>query len=198
MVAQIVKQIGLKTLINDVKEYIITLKLNSHITNDEDMSDLEETADTLITAFNQVQKDKINPSPIELVLNYLRDLPYEEYWYDKINMEQIIGVISMLDYEKDKIIYANGPGSFMGLKVAYLTLCALIVFIVVAMFVHYKLSIKAYHANVEVEFLSSVVKISEQIDQTGIDPSVPKVVSQVVAHDIKKDKIIKRRRKKDK
>ena len=104
MVAEIIKQIGIKTLIKDVKEFIIALKLNSHITNDEDMSDLEETADTLIAAFNQAQKDKINPSPIELVLNYLRDLPYEEFWYDKINMEQIIGVISMLDYEKDKII----------------------------------------------------------------------------------------------
>ncbi|ARR02920.1 N6-L-threonylcarbamoyladenine synthase, TsaB subunit [Campylobacter vicugnae] len=26
-------------------------------------------------------------------------------------------------YKINKIIYANGPGSFMGLKVAYLTLC---------------------------------------------------------------------------
>ncbi|MCR8696009.1 MULTISPECIES: glycoprotease [Campylobacter] len=34
-------------------------------------------------------------------------------------------IISDLDsrYEIDRIIYANGPGSFMGLKVAYLTLC---------------------------------------------------------------------------
>ena len=72
-------------------------------------------------------------------------------------------------------------------------------FIVVAMYIHYKLSIKAYHANVEVEFLSSVVKISESIDKTGVDANVPKVVGQVLANDIKKDKVIKvKKNKKDK
>lgn len=81
--------------------------------------------------------------------------------------------------------------------VVYLTVAAFLIFIVVAMFIHYKLSIKAYHANVEVEFLSSVVKISEEIDKTGVDSNVPKVVSQVLAHDIKKDKVIKRKRKKN-
>ena len=104
MVVEIVKQIGLKTLIKDIKEFIISLKLNSHITNDEDLRELEETADILITTYNQTNKDKIIPSPIELVIKYLRDLPYEEFWYEKINMEQIIGIISMLDYEKDKEI----------------------------------------------------------------------------------------------
>ena len=82
--------------------------------------------------------------------------------------------------------------------VVYLTTAAFLLFVVIAMYIHYKLSIKAYHANIEVEFLSSVVKISESIDQTGVDSNVPKVVSQVLAHDIKKDKIIKRKRKKDK
>jgi len=82
--------------------------------------------------------------------------------------------------------------------VLYLTVFAFIVFVIIAMYIYYKLSIKAYHANVEVEFLSSVVKISEQIDQNGLDANVPKVVSQVLANDIKKDKIIKRKRKKDK
>lgn len=104
MVGEIVKQIGFKTLIKDVKEFIISLKLNSYITSDEDYAALEEVADKLIIAFNQKNKDKINPSPIELVVNYLRDLPYEEFWYDKINIEQIMGVISMLEYEKDKEI----------------------------------------------------------------------------------------------
>ena len=63
--------------------------------------------------------------------------------------------------------------------------------IVVAMYIHYKLSIKAYHANVEVEFLSSVVKIADQLDKSGKDENVAKVVSQVIANDIKKDKTIK-------
>ncbi len=91
------------------------------------------------------------------------------------------------------VIFANKK------LVVWLTAVALVVFIVVAMYIHYKLSIKAYHANVEVEFLSSVVKISESIDQTGIDANVPKVVGQVLANDIKKDKVIKvKKNKKDK
>ena len=82
--------------------------------------------------------------------------------------------------------------------VVYLSVVAILIFVVVSTYIHYRLSIKAYHANIEAEFLSSVVKISEEIDKTGVDSSVPKVVSQVIAHDIKKDKIIKVKRKKDK
>lgn len=81
--------------------------------------------------------------------------------------------------------------------VTYLTVFAFIALVIVAMFVYYKLSIKAYHANVEVEFLSSVVKICEQIDETGQDANVAKAVSQVIARDIKKDKTIKSKKKKD-
>ncbi len=80
--------------------------------------------------------------------------------------------------------------------VAWLTLTAFVLFVMIAMFVHYKLSVKAYNANVEIEFLSSVVKISESIDEGGIDENVPKVVGQVLANDIKKDKVIKTKKKK--
>ena len=49
------------------------------------------------------------------------------------------------------------------------------------------------------EFLSSVMKISDQIDKNGKDDTVAKVVSQVIANDIKKEKVIKvKRQKKDK
>lgn len=104
MVKIIMEEIGYKSILNIVREFIIALKLNSYITNDEDYSSLEETANVLIQEFNKTNSNKINPSPIETVLQYLRDLPYEEFWYEKINMEQIMGVISMLDYEKDKVI----------------------------------------------------------------------------------------------
>ena len=50
-------------------------------------------------------------------------------------------------------------------------------------------------SNVELEFLSSVMKISEQIDGQGTDANVPKAVSQLIANDIKKDKTIKRSKK---
>ena len=82
--------------------------------------------------------------------------------------------------------------------VLYLTVVVFLVFVIIALFIYYKLSIKAYHANIEVEFLSSVVKISDQIDRTGADQNVAKVVSQVIANDIKKDKVIKVKPKKEK
>lgn len=75
--------------------------------------------------------------------------------------------------------------------VLYLTVVVFIVFVIVAMYIYYKLTIKAYYANVEMEFLSSVVKITEQLDKNGKDDNVAKVVSQVIANDIKKDKVIK-------
>ena len=83
--------------------------------------------------------------------------------------------------------------------VLYLTVVVFIVLVIVAMYIYYKLSIKAYYANIEMEFLSSVMKISDQIDKNGKDDTVAKVVSQVIANDIKKDKVIRvKKQKKDK
>lgn len=80
----------------------------------------------------------------------------------------------------------------------YLTAVAFVVFVGVAMFIYHKLNLKSYYARIEPEFLSSVVKITESIDENGIDVNVAKVVSRVIAKDIKKDKIIKvKRNKKD-
>ena len=110
-----------------------------------------------------------------------------------INMSTFIMMFSGL---RQAIAISIGVIAYRCVKKKKLLL--FIVFVIIAMYIYYKLSIKAYNANVEVEFLSSVVKISEQIDQNGLDANVPKVVSQVLANDIKKDKIIKRRRKKDK
>ena len=82
--------------------------------------------------------------------------------------------------------------------VIYLTVVVFVILVVVAMYIYYKLSIKAYYANIEMEFLSSVMKISDQIDKNGKDDNVAKVVSQVIANDIKKDKVIRvKKQKKD-
>ena len=67
---------------------------------------------------------------------------------------------------------------------------AFILVIMIAMYVHYKLTVKSYFANIEMEFLSSVVKITEHIDAEGKDKNVPKVISQVIAKDIKKNKTL--------
>ena len=81
--------------------------------------------------------------------------------------------------------------------VLYLTVVVFILFIIIAMYVYYKLTIKAYYANIEMEFLSSVVKITDQINKDGNDENVAKAVSQVIANDIKKDKVIKVKPSKD-
>lgn len=81
--------------------------------------------------------------------------------------------------------------------VVYLTVVAFFAMIIAAMFIYYKLSIKAYNANFEVEFLSSVVKISDQVGEGApIPDDVTKAVGQVLANDIKKDKTIKKGKKK--
>lgn len=79
----------------------------------------------------------------------------------------------------------------------YLTAVAFFVMIIIAMFIYYKLTIKAYNANFEVEFLSSVVKIVDQVgEENKPNDDITKVVGQVIANDIKKDKTIKSKRKK--
>lgn len=79
---------------------------------------------------------------------------------------------------------------------SYLTILAFFVMLVISMYIYYKLTIKSYYANVEVEFLSSVVKISDEIEKGGANSDVSKVVGQVIANDIKKDKTLKSRKKK--
>lgn len=82
--------------------------------------------------------------------------------------------------------------------VIFLTAVAFVVFVIIAMYYYYRYTVKSYYCNIEMEFLSTVVKISEQVDKDGGDPEVSKVVSQVIAHDIKKDKTLKQSKKKNK
>lgn len=78
---------------------------------------------------------------------------------------------------------------------SYLTIVAFFVVLIISMYVYYKLAVKSYGANLEVEFLSSVVKISDELDKDGKDENVSSVVGQVIANDIKKDKMLKSRKK---
>lgn len=77
----------------------------------------------------------------------------------------------------------------------YLTILAFFVILIITMYIYYKLTAKSYYANVEVEFLSSVVKISDHIEEGGANSDVSKVVGQVLANDIKKSKTLKSRKK---
>ena len=108
----------------------------------------------------------------------------------------------------DNAFVANATGSFNQTNWFYLVfanknlvimLTAIIFFVVlaVAFYIHYKLTVKSYYANVEVEFLTSVVKIAEHIDAEGQDKNIPKVVGQVIANDIKKNKTLNPEKPKD-
>lgn len=79
--------------------------------------------------------------------------------------------------------------------VIYLTFVAFVVMLIISMYIYYKLTVKSYYANIETEFLTSVVKIADQIDHGGEDKDVAKIIGQVIANDIKKDKTLKREKK---
>ena len=83
--------------------------------------------------------------------------------------------------------------------VLLLTIVGFVIILIVAMHIHYKLTVKSYYANIEVEFLSSVVKISDHVEKTPENSDVAKIVGQVIANDIKKNKTLKPdKKKKDK
>ena len=83
--------------------------------------------------------------------------------------------------------------------VLWFTIVAFVVVLIVSMHIYNKLTFKSYYANVEVEFLSSVVKISDHVEKGPESKEVAKVIGQVLANDIKKNKTLKpEKKKKDK
>ena len=80
--------------------------------------------------------------------------------------------------------------------VLWLTIVAFVVVLIVSMYIYNKLTFKSYYANVEVEFLSSVVKISDHVEKGPESKEVAKVIGQVLANDIKKNKTLKPEKKK--
>ena len=83
--------------------------------------------------------------------------------------------------------------------VLWFTIVAFAVILIISMYIYYKLTVKSYYANVEVEFLSSVMKISDHVEKGPESKEVAKVVGQVLANDIKKNKTLKpEKKKKDK
>ena len=81
--------------------------------------------------------------------------------------------------------------------VLLLTIVAFVVVLIISMYIYYKLTVKSYYANVEVEFLSSVVKIADHVDNATNNKDVAKVVGQVLANYIKKNKTLKPEKKKN-
>lgn len=89
----------------------------------------------------------------------------------------------------------------------YLTICVFFISIVVAALIYYRLSVKAINADLESQFASSVLIISDNFEEKAngeisdikdANGEIPKIVSQVIANDLKKEKRIKKNKKDDK
>ena len=79
-----------------------------------------------------------------------------------------------------------------------LTVVAFGIMICVAIVIYFHLTKKSYYADIEMEFLSTIVKITDGLGEKDGDYEVTKIVSQTIAGDIKKDKMIKPKKKKNK
>lgn len=112
MINKALSKIKLDNLINEIRIFITRLKLDSNIKNmtnhiygeDEigEINSNKKIADELINIYNKFSKEKIKTTELEIVMDYLRNLPKCEDWYQEIEIEQIINVFSFLDDEEDK------------------------------------------------------------------------------------------------
>lgn len=111
---KIMLEIGNDNLLNNIRRFIVNLKLNSiedynRIYSKEDYEykkNNNELADQLIVLYNNFDKDnQIKSEPLDIVIDYIKRLPnIEEQWYTEITLEQIVSVIDQLDYNIDKDI----------------------------------------------------------------------------------------------
>lgn len=114
IINQALSKIKLENLMDEIRIFIIRLKLNSNIRNitnhvyvEDEIEEInlnKKIADELIKMYNKFSKEKIKPTELEIVMDYLRNLPKCENWYEEIEIEKIINIFSFLDEEKDKEI----------------------------------------------------------------------------------------------
>ena len=79
--------------------------------------------------------------------------------------------------------------------VIFLTFGSTLVLACVYMIIHYKLTKRAYYANIETGFVKTVLNITSNIGGKADDEDVPKFISEILVNDIKKDKRIKGKKK---
>ena len=65
----------------------------------------------------------------------------------------------------------------------------------VYMIIHFKLTKRAYYANIEMGFVKTVLNITTNIGGKADDEDIPKFISEILVNDIKKDKRIKGKKK---
>ena len=132
--------------------------------------------------------------------NYGQEIIFDNLFKTSLAIEDLLKNESFVDvataaYNQTSWFYSIFANETL---VAYLMLIAFVVMLIIAMYIYFKLTAKSYYANIEVEFLSSVVKIADQIDKNAEDKDVAKVIGQALANDIKKNKTLKREKKKKK
>lgn len=107
MVDKALSNIGVKTVIEEIRLFITKLKLDSVINedrcyDDEDFETYDELSSDLIGIYNSnVKGKKIESTPLEIVMSYLRNVSSFDKWYEEVTLEQIINVFSHVD-EDDK------------------------------------------------------------------------------------------------
>lgn len=119
-----------------------------------------------------------------------------------ICFDSIVSMLTSENFENECLKAQNQTTLFYKIFgnqkfIAYLAVVVLIIIIAVISYFNLRLSIKSYESKLEPEFLSTVISITEHIDKECKDENVPKVISKVIANDIKKDKTIKTKKKKD-
>lgn len=112
MIEKVMHKIGINNLMEDIRKFIINLKLDSvqdedYIFDEYERESLKlssDIADELITLYNKSSiGNQIKTTPLDIVLDYLIHLPsVEGRWYTDITLEQIINVIKELEYESNE------------------------------------------------------------------------------------------------
>ena len=100
MVSSMVEQIKVENILEQIRRFIICLKLDSEIDLDSCYEEIEiykDEADMLISVFNNTNDKKIPVTSLEIVIDYLNRFNKEVDWYDEVNLDQIMNVFSKID-----------------------------------------------------------------------------------------------------
>lgn len=100
MVFSMLKEIKIENLLNQIRRFIISLKLDSEIDLDYCYDGIEvykEEADMLIRVFNEKNDNKIQSTSLDIVTDYLRRFNKEDDWYEEVTLEQIMNVFDKID-----------------------------------------------------------------------------------------------------
>lgn len=100
MVCSMLNEIKVENVLEQIRRFIICLKLDSEIDLDycyEEVEIYKDEADMLINIFNNTSDKKIYTTSLEIVLDYLKKFNKELDWFDEVSLEQIVNVFNKVD-----------------------------------------------------------------------------------------------------